>query len=293
MHGPTPADELTRGFVERLGQLGYVEGRNISIERRSAEGQRQRLAEVIKELVHLRVDVIVALGEAALEARRATSDIPIVAYISGPVEAGLTTSLSRPTRNVTGVTIGSDLSTIGKRLQLLKQAAPRAQRVAVIDFKYVDAKATPGTHERRLAAEAAARGLNLTLVPVGLDNAEDLDQALAVIDRERADAMMDMGTPPAYVHRRRIIDFAAQRRLPAIYACRTCVEEGGLMSYGGDSNGPERLAEYADKILRGAKPADLPFEEPTKYELVINLKTASLLGLRIPESLLIMAEVIK
>jgi putative ABC transport system substrate-binding protein len=293
MHGLKPADGLTQDFVQRLRQLGYVEDRSISIERRSAEGKPERLPRIMRDLVDLRVDVIVALGQAVIEAHRATSTTPIVAYLDDPVAVGLTDSLSRPNQNVTGVTFISGLELLGKSLQLLKQAAPASRRVAVIDFKYVDAKVTPNVHRRRLAVEAAARDLGLTLITAGVNSADDLEQAFAVIDRERVDAMMDITSPLTYVQRHRIIDFAARRRLPAIYVCRTCVEEGGLMSYGSGSDAAERLAEYVDKILRGAKPADLPFEQPSKYELVINLKTAALLGLTIPESLLLVAEVVK
>ena len=293
MQGPKPADRLTQEFLQRLRQLGYVEGRSISIERRSAEGQPERLPPLMKDLVDLRVDVIVTLGSAVRVARRATSTIPIVGLLDDPVAAGVTASLARPTQNVTGVTFTSGLALIGKGLQLLKEAAPGSRRVAVFDFKYVDANVTPFTHQRRLAADAAARELGLTLIAVGVNGADDLDPAFAVIDRERVDAMMDITSTVTYVHRRRIIDFAAQRRLPAIYVCRTCVEEGGLMSYGSGFDEAERLAEYVDKLLRGAKPADLPFEQPNRYELVINLRTAAQLGLTIPQSLLLVAEVVK
>jgi putative ABC transport system substrate-binding protein len=293
MVGETPADVFTEKFVQRLRELGYVEGRSIAIERRSAEGNVERLGRVMRELVDLRVDAIVTIGNGAMEARRATSTIPIVAYVDDPLRGALTTSLSRPTQNVTGVTLTSDLAFIGKRLQLLKQAAVRSRRVAVIDYVYVDADRTPGTHDRRLAAEAAARELGLTLVFAGINSADDLEQAFAVIDAQHADAMMDIGTPVTWANRRRLIDFAAQRRLPAIYGERTCVEEGGLMSYGRVDAAAPRLAELVDKLLRGATPADLPFEQPTKYELVINLNTAALLGLTISKSLLLAADVLK
>jgi len=293
MQGSNPADGLTREFLSRLRQLGYVEGRSISIERRSAEGQPERMPPLMKELVDLRVDVIVTLGSAVRVARRATSTIPIVGVLDDPVAAGVTASLARPDQNVTGVTFTSGLALIGKSLQLLTQAAPRSRRVAVLDFKYVDASVTPSVHQRRMAAEAAARDLGLTLVAVGVNSGDDLDQAFAVIDREGADAMMDITSTVTYVHRHRIIDFAARRRLPAIYVCRDCVDEGGLMSYESGSDAAGRLADYVDKLLRGAKPADLPFEQPSKYELVINLKTAAQLGLTIPQSLLLAAEVLK
>ena len=293
MQGPSPADALTQEFVQRLRQLGYEEGRSIAIERRSAEGQPERLSRLMKDLVDLRVDVIVAIGDAALAARRASSTIPIVAYLDDPVAAGVTASLGRPNQNVTGVTLTSGLALIGKSLQLLKQAAPGSRRIAVIDFTYVDANATPGTHRRRLAVQAAARELGVTVIAAGVSSADDLEAAFAVIDRERADAMLDITSPVTYVHRHRIIDFAARRRLPALHLCRACVEEGALMSYGSGSDAVERMAAYVDKILRGAKPADLPFEQPSRYELVINVTTAARLGLTIPESLLLMAEVVK
>jgi putative ABC transport system substrate-binding protein len=293
MFGEKPADVLTQGFLQRLRELGYVEGRNVIIERRSGEGRAERLPQLMKGLVDVRVDVIVTLGVGATAARRATSTIPIVAYADDPVGGGLTASLSRPTQNVTGVTLTSGLAFIGKRLQLLKQVAPKSRRVAVIDYKHVDAQATPGTHDRRLAAEAAARDLDVTLIPAGINTADDFEQVFAVIETERADALMDIGTPVTWTHRRRLIDFAVERQLPAIYGYRTCVEEGGLMSYGQADAVAPRLAELVDKLLRGARPADLPFEQPTKYELVINLQTARSLGLIIPESLLLVAELVK
>lgn len=292
MAGPDPADSNVRAFLHRLGELGHVEGRNISIERRSAGGQLERLPALMAELVELRVDVIVAVGNAAHDAQLATSKIPIVAWIDDPVVAGLTSDLARPTRNITGVSGTASPAIYGKRLQLLKEAAPQTRRVAAIDFKYVDSVVTPGTHLRRLAAEAAARDLGLTLVAVGVDAPDEFEQAFAIIEKERADAIIDMGTPNNFVHRRRIIDFAAQRRLPAIYARRESPEAGGLMSYAPRELPGSRMAVYVDKILKGAKPSDLPFEQPTNFELVINLKTARLLGLAIPQSLLMAADVI-
>lgn len=292
MVGTNPVDSNVRAFVHRLHELGHVEGRSLSIERRSAEGQLERLPVLMKELVELRVDVIVAVGNAVNEAQLATSTIPIVAWIDDPVAAGLTSSLSRPTRNVTGVSGTASPAIYGKRLQLLKEAAPRSLRVAAIDFKYVDSVVTLGTHLRRFAAEAAARDLGVTLIAVGVDNPEDFEQAFAIIVRERADAIVDMGTPNNFAHRRRIIDFAAQRQLPAIYARREFPEAGGLMSYAPRDLPGGRMAVYVDRILKGAKPSDLPFEQPTNFELVINLKTAASLGLAIPQSLLLTAEVV-
>ena len=293
MQGEAPADALTQGLVQRLRELGYAEGRNLIIERRSAEGRFERLPRLMKELVDLPVDVIVTLGNGATEARRATATIPIVAYIDDPIGGGLTASLSRPTLNVTGVTLTSGAGFIGKRLQLLHQAAPKVRRVAVVDYRYVDARTTSGPHDRRLEAEAAARELGLNLIFAGANTTADFEQAFAAIDREGADALMDVGTPVTWAHRRLLIDFAARRRIPDIYGYRTHVEEGGLMSYGQADAVAPRLAELVDKILRGAKPADLPFEQPTKYQLVINLKTAAALGLTIPPSVLLTAELVK
>jgi len=292
MVGAKPVDSNVRAFVSRLHELGHVEGRNFSIERRSAEGQLDRLAVLMKELVVLPVDVIVTVGNAANDAQLATNTIPIVAWIDDPVAAGLTSSLGRPTGNVTGVSGTASPAIYGKRLQLLKEGAPRSLRVAAIDFKYVDSIVTPGTHLRRLAAEAAARDLGVTLIAVGVDNPKDFEEAFAIIVRERADAIIDMGTPNNFAHRRRIIDFAAQRRLPAIYARREFCEAGGLMSYAPRDLPGDRMATYVDRILKGAKPSDLPFEQPTNFALVINLKTAAALGLAIPQSLLLAAEVV-
>jgi putative ABC transport system substrate-binding protein len=291
MVGPNPADRLLSAFVNRLRELGYVEGRNISIERRSAEGRQERLPVLMRELVELRVDVIVTVGNAAQDAQRATSTIPIVVLIDDPIAAGLTSNLARPSENVTGVSIAGDPRIHAKRLQLLKEAAPKSQRIAAIDFQYVDSVATPGTHSRRLAAEAGARDLGLTMIPIGVENGEDFEQAFSVIDRERADAIIEMGTPNNFYHRHLIISFAARRRLPAIYTDRMYPEAGGLMSYGYRSGGGA-MAMYVDRILKGSKPSDLPFEQLNNYELVINMKTAGLLGLAIPQSLLLAADVV-
>jgi putative ABC transport system substrate-binding protein len=292
MVGPNAVDSNVRLFVQRLRELGHVEGRNIIIERRSAQGQLERLPVLMNELVGLPVDVIVAVGNAAQEAHRATGTIPIVAWVDDPVANGLTSDLARPTGNVTGVSGTASLAIHGKRLQLLKEAAPKSSRIAAIDFKYVDGIVTPGTHRRRLAVEAAARDLGVALIPAGIDTPEDFEEAFGVIVRERADAIIDMGTPNNFAHRRLIIDFAAKRRLPAIYTRREFPEAGGLMSYAPRDLPASRMAEFVDKILKGAKPADLPFEQPTNFALVINLKTAANLRLPIPHSLLLNSEVV-
>jgi putative ABC transport system substrate-binding protein len=295
MSGTDPSHPYARVFVRALRGLGYVEGRDVVIERRSAEGNRDRLPALMQELVALPVDVIVCVGPGAVAAAAATRTIPIVAQIDDPDGLGLTDALGRPTRNITGVTDSPDLSIHAKRLQLLKEAAPKSARVAVVDFKYVDSRVTPGTHRRRAAVEAAARDLRIALVPVGVEKEEDFDAAFASIERERADALIEMGIPITLAYRQRIIDFAAQRALPAVYTSREFADSGGLMAYG--PNGPAgfgRLAETVDRILKGAKVADLPFEHPTQFDLVINLKTASSLRLALPSPLVLRAtEVIR
>jgi putative ABC transport system substrate-binding protein len=292
MVGANPVDSNVRAFVHRLHELGHAEGPNLSIERRSAEGQLERLPILMRELVELPVDVIVAVGNAANDAQLATSTIPIVAWIDDPVATRLTSSLARPTGNVTGLSGTVSPAIYGKRLQLLKEAAPGTRRVAAIDFKYVDSVITPGTHLRRLAAATAARDLGVTLIAVGVDNPKDFEEAFANIVRERADAFIDMGTPNNFAHRHRLIEFAARRRLPAIYARREFPEAAGLMSYAPRDLPGDRLAVYVDRILKGTKPSDLPFEQPTNFALVINLRTAKTLGLSIPQSLLLTAEVV-
>lgn len=290
--GSAPADSNAREFVHRLRELGYAEGRNIFIERRSGEGQLDRLPLLMKDLVELPVDVIVAVGNAAHDAQLATRTIPIVAWIDDPVAAGVTSSLGRPTRNVTGVSGTASPAIHGKRLQLLKQVAPKCSRVAALDFKYVDGVVTPGTHLRRIAAQAAAREVGVTLIAAGADTPEDLEEAFAIIVRQGADAIIDMGTPNNFAQRRRIIDFAARRRLPAIYARREFPQAGGLMSYAPRDLPGGRMAVYVDRILKGAKPSDLPFEQPSTFALVMNLKSAALLGLAIPRSMLLEAELV-
>ena len=291
MTGPDPVNGFARSFVHALRDLGYVEGRNIVIERRSAEGRLERMPALMKELVALKVDLIVATGPAAIAAQRATETIPIVALIDEPDTIGLAASLARPGRNVTGVTSSAGPGMQGKWLQLLKEASPKSTRVAVIDFKYIDSRATPGTHRRRHELEAAARVLGLTLIMVGVDTPEDFEPAFADIVSQHADALLVQGGAVVYVHRRRIIDFAAQRGLPALYSWRESVASGGLMFYGpNDVESFRRTAAYADKILKGVKPADLPFEQPTRFDLIINLKTAKVLGLTIPQTLLLRAD---
>jgi putative ABC transport system substrate-binding protein len=274
-----------------LRELNDVEGQNIAFEYRFAEGKPEQLQELAAELVRMKVDVIVAYGtEATLAAKHATTTIPIVmTNVTDPVQSGLVASLARPGGNITGsTTLAADLS--GKRLELLKEIVPKLSRVAVLWNERNSAMA-----RRVQAAEVAAKALGVTLQSVGVQGPDDFDRAFAVMTQERPDALLIVTDTLIFVQRSHILDFAATNRLPALYKMRDVVEEGGLMTYGPsfiDRQG--RAATYVDKILKGAKPADLPVEQPMRFELVINLKTAKALGITIPPSLLVFAdEVIK
>jgi len=273
-------------FLQGLRDLGYADGRNIVIEHRDAEGKLERLPGLAAELVALNVDVIVApLTPAALAAKHATRTIPIVfAAASDPVTDGLVTSLARPGGNVTGM---SNLSPelVGKRLDLLKQAVPDVARLAVLRH--------PGSIPERTEkdmltrADVAAQALKVRLQVVAVRSPEDFERAFSDMTRARVGAMTLVGGNMFFASRRRLVDLAARNRLPAVYSGRDFVEVGGLMSYGqDDADAFRRAAAYVDKILKGAKPADLPVEQPTTFELVINLRTAKALGLTIPSSLL-------
>jgi ABC-type uncharacterized transport system substrate-binding protein len=273
-------------FRQGLRDLGYVEGRDLVIETRDAEAKLERLPALAAELVALKVDVIVAPGTPqALAAKKATRTIPIVFVgAADPVADGLVTSLARPGGNATGSSnFASEL--VGKRLELLKQAVPGVSRVAVLW--------QPGAVAERVeknilkAAEVAARALEVRPQFVEARGPDDLDRALSDMTRARAGALTVLPSAMFVSERRRLVDLAAKNRLPAVYGSREFVDAGGLMSYGpniADLN--RRAATYVDKILKGAKPADLPVERPTKFEVVINLKTARALGLTIPPSLL-------
>jgi putative ABC transport system substrate-binding protein len=279
--------EFEETFVQGLRELGYVEGQNVALEYRWAGGKAERLPEMAAELVRLKVDLIVAQGTLAAEAaRRATTSIPIVFVAAGdPVGSGLVSSLGSPGGNVTGLTI---LSTelAGKRLQILRELLPRAKRVALIVHR--PASPTPILiREMR----AAAQQLGIQVVAQEIDTAVDLPSAFAAIQRERAQAVVVQQNPITNENARRIAELAIQHRLPAIYYRRDFVEAGGLMSYGANSAAIyRRAATYVDKILKGAKPADLPVEQPTKFEFIINLKAAKALGLTIPPALLVRAD---
>ena len=277
---------LQEAFRQGLRDLGYVEGRNVVIEYRSAEGKYERLPALAADLVALKVDVIVVTSTpAALAAKQATRTIPIVlAWAADPVGSGLVTSLARPGGNITGLSfLVPEL--VGKRLELLKQAVPGVTRVAAL-WHPGDA---PERTEKDMLKEAdvAARALGVRLQVVEARGPEDFDRAFSDMTRARADAVTVQSTNIFFIERRRLVDLAAKNRLPAMYLTREFVDAGGLMAYGPNvADLFRRAATYVDKILKGTKPGDLPVEQPTKFELVINLKTAKALGLTIPQSLL-------
>jgi ABC-type uncharacterized transport system substrate-binding protein len=271
-------------FRQGLTGLGYVEGQNITIEYRFAEGRLDRFPGLASDLVRLNVDVILAPGTAAAQAaRKATTTIPIVLVTAGnPVGDGLIKSFARPGGNATGLTmiVGPEIG--GKYLELLKEAVPTVSRVAVLWNPLT--VALIGVVKE---TEAAARALGLAFQPVSARRPEEIDGAFAAMSRARADGLIVLADPMFGSLRVRIADMARKNRLPAMYGLGEHTEAGGFMSYA--PNLPDlfrRAATYVDKILKGAKPADLPVEQPTKFELVINLKTAKALGLTIPQSLL-------
>jgi putative tryptophan/tyrosine transport system substrate-binding protein len=286
------ARESARAEAIRLAlrELGYIEGQNIAIEYRYAEGKQDRYPELAAELVHLKVDVIVVSGGSrpVRAAKNATKTIPIVMTGAGldPVEAGLVESLARPGGNVTGLTLlSAELG--GKRLELLKETVPKVARVAVL----YDPAIPSNVHGAKEVLPAAARALRLTIQPWEVRNADGLEKVFAALNKQRPDGLYVDQAPRIRPNQKRIVDFALKSRLPSMYESREYVDEGGLMSYGADlGDSYRRVAYYVDKILKGAKPADLPVEQPTKFELVINLKTAKQIGVTIPQSMLYRAD---
>jgi putative ABC transport system substrate-binding protein len=282
------AASLNDAFRQGLRDLGYVEGKNIVVEYRPAE-TFDRLPSVATALVRLKVDVIFASGGAqpVLAAKNATTMIPIVMVnVADPVALGLADSLARPGGNITGLTAASGPELHGKRLELLKETFPKVSRVAVLwDPSNV------GTPVAKKAMEASAGALSIKLQSVRVRDLVDLEQAFAAIRRERAEAVVTLNSPFIVGHLKRIVESAAKSRLPTMHMESQWVDAGGLMSYG--PSYPDlyrRAAVYVDKILKGAKPSELPIEQPTKFELVINMKTAKALELTIPPSLLLRAE---
>jgi putative ABC transport system substrate-binding protein len=285
--GPTPAARSAGALVQRLRELGYVYGQDLVTEPRSAEGQPDRLPALAAELVRLPVDVIVASGPpAARAAQQATRTIPIV--ISGmpdPVGAGVVEGLARPGGNVTGLSSAGGPEIVGKRLELLREAVPGISRVAYLASRE-NWESPTGKH-----TQAAARALGLTLLHAEVSRPEQLAEAFTTITRQRANALLVQPSSVNSTHRQMIADFALTQRLPAMYGFTDFVETGGLMSYGqGVAELNRRAADYVDRILKGARPGDLPVQQPTSYELVINLRTAKALRLSIPPSLLLRAD---
>ena len=282
----------TEAFAQGLRELGYVEGHTIVIEWRCADGTVERQRELAVELVQLPMDVFVAASvDGPLAAMQATRTIPIVfVAVPDPVAMGLVTSLAQPGGNVTGVTNQVGLEFHAKRLQLLLEAVPGLTRVAALQQGAM-VRAVPARAHIQQAAEEAARRLGVHLQFVEVDAPDELEGAFAAMAREGAEALLMFYSPFFTTHRQRLLELVAQHRLPGIFEARGYVEAGGLMSYNGrNADLFRRAASYVDKILKGAKPADLPVEQPTTFELVINLKTAQGLGLTMPPTLLFQAD---
>ncbi len=281
-------DVAGRVFRAALKDLGWIDGQNLVFEARYAAGQSDRLPALAAELVRLKVDMIITfLNQETLAAQQATASIPIVMLRGiNPVQAGLVASLARPGGNVTGTTVGP--VTGGKYLELLKEAVPKLTRVAILLDPTFPGLTAVGQEQ----LEAEARKLDLTLTPIAAQRPDDVEEALARVAKERPGALWVVPGGHLAVRVRQVIAFATKERLPTIFPSRFFVEQlGGLMSYGYDREHlVRRAASYVDRILKGAKPADLPVEEPSKFELVINLKTAKALGLTIPPSLLARAD---
>ena len=269
-------------FRKALGELGYVEGKNLVLEQRYAEDRSERLSALAAELVNLPVSVLVTFATpATLAAKAATTTIPILMVVGEPVGAGIVPSLSRPGGNITGLAL-NNAEVAGKRLQLLKEAVPKLARVAVLANQ-----ANPSFTALHLAQiRSAAEQLGITVQPVEVRVPSELVDAFTAMTRGHAEAVIILPEPMFGLQRKRIAGLALQHRLPATYDAKVFAEDGGLLSYGPVlEDFYRRAATYVDKLLKGAKPADLPIEQPTKFELVINLKTAKALGLAIPLSL--------
>ena len=287
--GSAPATvHLVEAFRQGLRELGYVEGKDIVIEYRWAEGRFERLPDLAADLVRLKVDVILAVVQlAALAAKDATKTIPIVtAAATDPVESGLVASLARPGGNITGLTLTAGPEIVGKQLGLLKEAVPKVSRVAVL-WNPTNPAAEPFLRE----VEGAARSLRLQLQLLEVRGPDEFESAFSAMTRGRAGALLVLTDPMFFLHRTRLADFATKSRLPAMLTFREYVEAGGLMGYAASLPDLWRRAPtFVDKILKGTKPADLPMQQPTRFDLVINLKTAKAIGLTIPQSFLLRAD---
>jgi putative ABC transport system substrate-binding protein len=283
-------EQVLQTFLSALRELGWVEGQNLIVEYRWAEGKVERLPGLAAELVQRKVDVIVApAGSAAQAAKNATSSIPIVMiFPDDPVAMGLVASLRRPGGNVTGTTSMPSLTIFGKQLEILKETVPHASRVA-----FLWNPADPAFALQLREVEVAARSLRIRLQRVEARGPEEFDSAFAAMARERAEALLVARASTFLVHRTRLAELAVRGRLPTMYNYRECVEAGGLMAYAVNmSNFIGHAAGYVDKILKGARPADLPVEQPTAFELAINVKTAKSLGITFPQSVLARADAV-
>ena len=287
--GNTASIEATsmKPFRQRLRELGYTEGQNITIEHRSWEGKVERLPELAAELVHLNCDVIVTSGtEAAQAAKNAIKTVPVVMAFGGDaLRRGIVSDLARPGGNITGLTsVGTELE--GKRLELLKEIVPKLSRVA-----FLWSPTNPGVDVQVKEIEAIARSIRLELQAIEVKGPDDFDAAFRLATKKRAEALLVSGGGFFAFHQKRILELGAKSRLPAMYNNTRYVEAGGLMTYSYDRPYQfRRAAEYVDQILKGTKPGDLPVERPKKFELVINLKTAKQIGLTIPPNVLARAD---
>jgi ABC-type uncharacterized transport system substrate-binding protein len=289
---PSPEEPSLAAFQQGLRNLGYVEGQTVAMESRYALGRPERILELVAELVRLKVDILVVGSmSGALAAKQATQAIPIVFIgASDPVESGLVASLARPGGNMTGFSFAFSEGFGGKWVEFLKEVVPAGSQVAYLHYDYA---ANPqGTSARMLQdVQHAAQALGLILQPFPVSEPEAIDGAFALMTAHHTGALIVDISPFLFTHHNRVVDLAAQHRLPAIYGFRTFVAAGGLMSYGVSlADLWRRAATYVDKILKGAKPADLPVEQPMKFELIVNLKTAQALGLTIPPTLLFQAD---
>jgi putative ABC transport system substrate-binding protein len=282
-----PPNANLDAFIQGLRELGYVEGKNILIEYRFAEGKADRLPELARELVRLKVAAIFTAGTPAIFAlKEATKTIPIVFFsTSDPIGTGVVASLAHPGGNITGISVlASDLWP--KRLELLKEISPKLSRVAMLWNK-----GNAGMALEAKATQEVAGPLRVTLQDRGVKDPNELDAVFALMTKDKPDGFLALMDPVLNSYQKRILDFLAQNRLPAIFENKTWVEAGGLISYGANyADAHRRAATLMDKILKGAKPADLPVEQPTKFELVINLKTAKQIGLTIPPNVLARAD---
>jgi putative tryptophan/tyrosine transport system substrate-binding protein len=285
---PSPEEPHLAAFRQALYHLGYVEGQTVALEYRYGLGRTEHFPDLVAELVRLKVDLlVVGSNSGAVAAKQATQATPIVLVgAPDPVGSGLVASLARPGGNITGSSFAYSEGFGGKWVELLKEVVPAVSHVAFLHH----ARTQLGTGPAK-DIQVAAQALGLTLQPFSVSEPGEIDGAFALMTEQRAGALIVDSSVFLYTHHNRVVDLAAQHRLPAMYAFRHCVDAGGLMSYGVSiANLWRHAATYVDKLLKGAKPADLPVEQPTKFELIINLKTAKALGLTMPPSLLLLAD---